>query len=81
VSARAEKSKRRNARYLAGISKAVERDCDEFEALVRARRAALAIEAEQPIVRRDGRRFLLALIALGLVFFALVFLALAGFWL
>lgn len=65
MSARAEKA----ARRATGISKQARRAEEDFERLVRARRAELA---DLPIVRLDGRRRALTLVALS--FFALAIL-------
>lgn len=72
MSAKREKQKRRDARLEAGITKEAERGQREFEAAVARQRLARVVAADQPIVRRDGRRKALAVAAL-MILAALLF--------
>lgn len=78
MSARAEKLRRRAALAEAGLSKAALREQLEFEQAVARVRLARQHQAEQPIVRRDGRRRTLAVVGLCIVGALILSVALVG---
>lgn len=76
MSGRREKALRKLYRAEQGLSKEFERGQREFEADVARLRMRRAVAADQPIVRRDGRRRALAIV--GLVILAALLLAIAA---
>ena len=70
MSGKREKALRRALN--SGVSKAALRDQREFEAVVARAKLSRAVAADQPIIRRDGRRRALALAGL-LILAALLF--------
>lgn len=66
MSAKNAKAARRAEREAKGVSKGFERGCDEFARLASQRIAQVHAKLDEPIVRLDGRRQVLAVIVLAL---------------
>lgn len=78
MSGRLHKLKRRAARAEAGLSKEAERGQREFDDAVARLRMRRAVEADRPIIRRDGRRRALAIVGLVILAALLVAVVLGG---